>query len=67
MDNAFNTQGASLDASIANPNAEIAAQITGTGETSSVPEPTMLSALLMGGIGLLGRRRTASPRFQHVH
>ena len=55
IDNAFNTQGASLAAVVANPTASIAAQIAGS--SSAVPEPTALGLLGVGVGSLLGRRR----------
>jgi autotransporter-associated beta strand protein len=48
IDNAFNNQGTSLAAAVAT--AQIAS-------TSAVPEPTLLSVIGIGAIGLLGRRR----------
>jgi autotransporter-associated beta strand protein len=48
IDNAFNNQGASLAAAVAT--AQIAS-------TSAVPEPTLLSVIGIGAIGLLGQRR----------
>jgi hypothetical protein len=60
IDNAFNLQGAQLTSQVANPSAGIAAQIAGPsagGVSSAVPEPTTLSLLGLGAIGLLGRRR----------
>ena len=55
IDNSFNTQGASLAASVAGPTAEPTAQI-GSG-TSAVPEPTALGLFGVGVGSLLSRRR----------
>jgi autotransporter-associated beta strand protein len=54
MDNAFNAQGISFGT---NPAAVVSAQIDGG---SSVPEPATLSLLILGAVGILGRRRRRS-------
>jgi hypothetical protein len=59
IDNAFNTQGAQLNASIADPAAVATAQIAGS---SSVPEPTTAALLGTTAIGLLSRRRPSPAR-----
>jgi autotransporter-associated beta strand protein len=51
IDNAFNTQGTKIAEEVATATAEIA------GTSSAVPEPTTLSLLGIGTLGLLGRRR----------
>jgi autotransporter-associated beta strand protein len=53
IDNAFNSQGAQLTASIAGPDASIAALIA---DPSSVPEPAAMSLLLVTGTAMLSRR-----------
>jgi fibronectin-binding autotransporter adhesin len=55
IDNAFNTQGASLGSNPAALIASTTSQIAGGG--TSVPEPTTLSLLGVGAVGLLSRRR----------
>jgi len=51
IDNSYNTQGAQIQASISD-------QIAGSAAAASaVPEPATLGLLVVGGIGLLGRRR----------
>ncbi len=62
IDNSFNTQGASLAGASAAPAEMIAvntSQIAG-GSSSAVPEPTVLTLLGVGSLGLLGRRRRRS-------
>ena len=54
IDNAFNSQGASLAAQVATQPAFAASQVGGS--ASAVPEPTVLSLLGLGGVGLLCRR-----------
>jgi hypothetical protein len=54
IDNAYNTQGASLADQFANSSAVATAQIAGT---SAVPEPASLGILSIAAIGLLGRRQ----------
>jgi hypothetical protein len=63
IDNAFNTQGTQLTAAIAT--AQIAGGISADfGEFSrAVPEPVSISALAMGGIALLVRRRRCLDAF----
>jgi hypothetical protein len=58
IDNAFNQQSASLAASVA-PLALATSQISGA---AAVPEPTALSLLALGAVGLLSRRRRARTR-----
>jgi autotransporter-associated beta strand protein len=50
IDNAFNQQGVQLSTEIASSAAQIA-------PASSVPEPTAVVLVVLGGVGLLGRRR----------
>jgi autotransporter-associated beta strand protein len=52
IDNAYNTQGAQLSAEIASSTAQIADPTA----TSAVPEPASLGLLVIGAVGLLGRR-----------
>jgi hypothetical protein len=53
IDNAFNQQGTVLAAQLASPTAQLA----DAGVTSAVPEPATMGLLLLGTVGMLGRRR----------
>jgi autotransporter-associated beta strand protein len=53
IDNAFNSQGVTLAATIAEPTA----QLGGSAPTSAVPEPATIGILGIGVVALLGRRR----------
>ncbi len=57
IDNAFNTQGAQIAASFANPTALATAEIDSLSGTSAVPEPATLGLFGIGAAALLGRRR----------
>jgi hypothetical protein len=57
IDNAYNSQGSQIGAS---PSAQITDQIASqlaVGSTSAVPEPASIGMLMVGALGLLGRRQ----------